>query len=300
MKKILLPTLLSIAATFGCETYQQDEYEEFYVVESYLVANRELAHVRLSTTAPAFEFYNFENTAVSGAEVEIRLLNSLGNATEQIISFSMDSPGIYSPDLIHTVLPERTYQLAINVSNGGDLDHQISATAIVPSSFNVIGGRRDTLVYQSSEQLEITVTESSYPGRQNIYVFNTISLDPVSLNLTPLYADFFDGEEDLEEFSNTSSGLLNEGNFTQNPDGTVTVRYPWLAVAFFGDNRIAATTVDDNIYDYVRSADVQLGGSTLSPGEIQNVITHIKGGIGLFGAMASDTIDTFIKQNPDL
>lgn len=49
------------------------------------------------------------------------------------------------------------------------------------------------------------------------------------------------------------------------------------------------------MYDFVRSESVQLGGSTLSPGEIQNVITHVEGGLGIFGSLASDTIQTYIK-----
>ncbi|MEQ9265028.1 MAG: DUF4249 family protein [Balneolaceae bacterium] len=294
MRKSLIPFFIFVIAYLGCDIYPQDEYEEFYVLESYIVANRNISQVRLSTTAPAFDFYSFENTAVSGATVELRLLDVNGSGTDSTFAYSMDTPGIYTPNVPHSVLPSRTYQLFVTIPNGSAVD-EVSATAIVPGDFTVVAGVQDTLVYQSSEQLEVTLSASSYPGRQNVYIFNTISENPIIENLTPLYADFFDDDDDLEDFAETSSGLLNEGNFTQNNDGTVTVRYPWLAVAFFGDNRVVATTVDDNIYDYVRSADVQLGGSTLSPGEIQNVLSHVEGGIGLFGAMASDTIPTFIR-----
>tara|TARA_R110000868_G_scaffold304437_16_gene565234 strand:- start:2509 stop:3441 length:933 start_codon:yes stop_codon:yes gene_type:complete len=308
MKNTSILFLLILGTFFGCDIYPQDEYEEFYVVESYIVAGRNLQQVRLSTTGEAFEFYSFENTAVSNASVSINLLNTNSNRVEQSFPFQMDTPGIYIPTIDHEVLPERTYQLLVSVPNGASFD-EISATAIVPGSFDVIGGVQDTLVYQSTEQLEVTLSESSYPGRQNVYVFNTLALNPIPENLTPLYADFYDNEEEIDsngvrnndlllEFSNTSSGLLNAGNFTINNDGSITIRYPWLAVAFFEENRIVATTVDDNIYDYIRSGSVQFGGSTLSPGEIQNVITHIEGGIGLFGAMASDTIPTFFKRNP--
>lgn len=294
MKRSLLPFFIIVITFLGCDIYPQDEYEEFYVLESYIVANRDLAQVRLSTTAPAFDFYSFENNTVANANVELRLLNQNGSGVDSTINYSMIRPGIYTPDASHSVLPSRTYHLLVTIPNGGVTD-TVSATAIVPGAFTTVAGIQDTLIYQSSEQLEVTLSESSYPGRQNVYVFNTISLEPDPENLTPLYADFFEDDTDLEDFIETSSGLLNEGNFTENNDGTVTVRYPWLAVAFFGENRVVATTVDDNIYDYVRSANVQLGGSTLSPGEIQNVLTHVEGGIGLFGAMASDTIDTFIK-----
>lgn len=304
MKQLILLFLLISGIYVGCDIYPQDDYVEEYVIESYIVAGRNLQQVRLSTTGEAFEFYSFENTAVAGATVQMNLLTLNGTGVEQTFAYQMDSPGIYTPLVDHTVLPARTYQLSIAVSTGGSTD-QINATAIVPGDFDVISGVQDTLVYQSSEQLEVTLSESSYPGRQNVYVFNTISLNPTEENLTPLYLDILDFEDDedkeetLLEFSNTSSGLLNAGNFTINTDGSITVRYPWLAVAFFDENLIVATTVDDNLYDFIRSADVQFGGSTLSPGEIQNVITNVEGGIGIFGAMASDTIRTYIKRNPD-
>lgn len=297
MSKNLLSALLAcLMLLSACEVYEQDTYEEYYVVESYLVANRTLAQVRLSTTAPAFEFYDFNSTAVSGAEVEVRLLASDGTTIEQTIPFSQASSGIYMPDSEHTVLPLRTYQLHILIPS--DM-HEITASTFVPDTFNVIAGVQDTVTYQStSNRLELTLSESNYPGRQNVFIFNTIASDTTYENLTPVYRDLWDGPESIQDYSNTSSGLINEGNFTLNSDGTVTIRYPWIAVAFYGDNRLVASTLDDNIYDYIRSESVQLGGSTLSPGEIQNVITHIEGGIGLFGSIASDSIDTYIRRPP--
>lgn len=299
MRNLSLTIGLVIITLFGCETYSQSDYEEFYVVESYMVANRNLQQVRLSTTVPAFEFYDFDDSAIRNAIVQVRLLNQNSSSIDSVFNFTMTDPGIYQPVSTHRVLPTRSYELFITIPNGNILD-EISATAIVPDTFSVIDGILDTLVYQSSEQLSVTFSESSYPGRQNVFVFTTISENPIIDNLTPIYLDFYEDDEDLLEFSVTSSGLLNEGNFTQFPDGSVTINYPWLAVAFYEENRIVATTVDDNIYDYIRSNAVQLGGSTLSPGEIQNVLTNVKGGIGLFGAMASDTIPTFIKRNPFL
>lgn len=296
IKNLIFSLVALFMVVSACEVYEQDEYEEYYVVESYLVANRDLAQVRLSTTAPAFDFYSFANTAVSGADVEVRLLAADGTTIEQTIPFSQASPGIYLPDSVHSVLPLRTYQLHILIPSEM---HEITARTLVPDAFNVIAGVQDTVTYQSTaNRLELTLSESNYPGRQNVFIFNTIASDTTFDNLTPVYRDLWDGPESIQDYSNTSSGLINEGNFTVNSDGTVTIRYPWIAVAFYGDNRLVASTLDDNIYDYIRSESVQLGGSSLSPGEIQNVITHVEGGIGLFGSVASDSINTFIKRPP--
>jgi hypothetical protein len=285
----------------ACETATQNNYKQYYVVESYLVANRQLPEVRLSTTNPINNVYSFEDVAVANAEVQIRLLQKDNSTIDEVFTYSSDSAGIYHANLGHKVEPDRTYQLHISLNGGSDI---ITASTTVPESFEVIGEVLDTIVYQSTERLEITLSKTSSFTNQSVFIFNTLAQQPIPKNLTPLYYDLYIQEEDsleaekrLAEFSITSSRLLNEANFSNNTDGTVTIRYPWIAVAFYGDNKLVASTVDNNIYDFIRSESVQLGGSTLSPGEIQNAITRINGGIGIFGSMASDTIDVFIKPN---
>lgn len=291
--------LLSFALVLSsCDPYTQDDYEEYYVVESYLIANALLPEVRLSTTVPADAFYDFEEAAINDAGVEIQLLESgPGSNIELSWSYRYDTPGIYVPELDHNVIPGRTYKLDIIFPGTSE---RITSTATVPEAFEIIGEVQDSIVYQSTEQLEFTLSASSYPNRQNIYVFNAISLQPFSENLTPFYAELLsdsdEPEEDLEEFANNSSGIINESGFEFNPDGSATVQYPWIGVAFYGDNLIVANTIDDNVYDFIRSQETQLGGSTLSPGEIQNVIYNIEGGIGVFGALASDTVQVYIKR----
>jgi hypothetical protein len=297
MKNLLITILLTVTALISCDVYVQDDYEEQYVLESYLVANRELPFVRLSTTSPALDFYDFEETAVSDANIRIQLLeDGPGSAVDQTIFYTDALPGIYTPTQYHEVIPKRTYQIEINFPGSTNL---ISAYTVVPDTFQILGGVRDSIIYQSSEQLEITLSESSYPGRQNIFVFNALGMRTMPQNLTPLYADLYedseDKEEELQNFANNSSGIINEGNFQRNQDGSFTIKFPWIGIAFYRDNKIVANTLDDNIYDFLRSQEVQVGGSTLSPGEVQNIITHVKGGIGVFGSVASDTVETFVK-----
>lgn len=286
------------AILLSCDTYPQDDYEEHYVVEAYLVANRQLPHIRLTTTVPVDQVYTFDNAVVDNANIQVRLLETgNGSNAEQTFNYIWTDPGTYQLTTSHKVLPKRTYELHITFPNS---NKEISAYTVVPDTFKIMDGVKDTITYRSANQLEITVSESSYPGRQNIFIFNTISLSPELQNLTPLYLDFFNSggseADDLTLLANNNSGIINEGNFEINPDGSFTINYPWVGFSFFGDNLLVANTLDDNVYDFVRSQSVQLGGSTLSPGEIQNVIYNIKGGIGVFGSLASDTASTFLKR----
>lgn len=294
MRSFLILFCILITIT-SCEVYTQDEYEEFYVVESYLVANRQLPQVRLTTTGLANEVYTVQDFAVNDAQVEIHLLQTSGDI-EDSFEYTLTQDGIYLPLVEHDVVPERTYELNISIPNSNEV---ITARTVIPGSFKIMGRVEDSIVYQSTEQLEFKV-RTSYPGRQNIFVFNTLALSPEEENLTPLYRELYEsGDKDPDDlilYANNSSGIINEGNFENNPDGSITIKFPWLGIAFYGDNLMVVNTIDDNLYDFVRTQTVQLGGSTLSPGEIQNVISHVKGGIGVFGAIASDTVQTYVKR----
>lgn len=297
MRHLTLALLIFSVLLISCELYPQDEYEEFYVVENYLTALDELSNLYLSTTAPANIEYSFEDFAVRNASVQVNLLSEgVGSSIEDVFPYEMNEPGVYSSLVSHKALPNRTYQLSIS-NIPGDIEASIVAYTTVPDTFSTVSQVQDTVIYQSENQIEIDITPSENSERQSYFVFTTISQNPSIENLTPLYADFFEDEEgDIKEFAKTSSGIVNEANFEQTPNGSIRLKYPWLAVAFFEDNQIVANIIDDNIYDFLRSQSVQLGGSTLSPGEIPNALYRIEGGIGVFGSLAADTIQTYIKR----
>ncbi len=290
----ILALSIILLALGGCDLYSQDEYEEYYVVESYLIAERPLPTVRLSKTLPVGREYTFDEAAVSNANVEINLLDGNGDI-EQTFPYQLQSDGIYEPLFPVIVQPERRYRLHITFNNS---PHEITAQTLVPGTFETVGAVVDSIDYQDPAQIEITTTRSVYPGRQGFFIFTLNAANVDSANLTPFYEDqVLDQDENIQDYAINSSGIINEENYEENEDGTLTLRVPWLAVAFYEENDITANAIDDNMYDFLRSQEVQGGGSTLPPGEIQNVIYNVEGGIGLFGSLASDTNRVFIRRN---
>jgi len=295
MKKLslIIPFLLFIAA---CEQYNQDTFEEFVVVESYAVANDSLPDVFVRTTARAELQYIASDLVIENANVQIVLLDESGSE-EQVFGyiFSSEQQKYIPQNQTHRMLPKRTYRLDVNFD---DRPEVIQATTIIPDDFEVINEIPESLFYQGDNQLELVLSETEQTQSQNVFVFTAIALHARLDNMTPFY--FASTEEDgveVSDFQVNSSGLINEDNFTRNADGTINLKYPWLGVAFYGETRIVTQSVDKNIADLVRSQDVQLGGSTLSPGEIPNLIYNVEGGIGVFGSLASDTVTT-IFLNP--
>ncbi|PWN06380.1 DUF4249 family protein [Rhodohalobacter mucosus] len=286
----LLFALLMILGT-GCDLYEQDEYRELVQIESYLVAGRQLPVVRITRTLPIDVEYTFESAALSGAIVSITLLDENGGTAEVFPYESGAATGIYIPqDDTHIVEARRSYRIDVTFSNR---DEQLSAVTTVPDQISVINDVRESVVYQSDEQLEIVLAPTVQTQNQNVFVFDALALNPTPESLTPFYlAAVNDGDAEIEDFFSNSSGLINEGNFDIMADGTIFLNFPWIGAAFYGETTVVTNSVDRNVAELLRSQEVQLGGSTLSPGEIPNLRYNIDGGIGVFGSISSDSVVT--------
>jgi hypothetical protein len=293
MRRLLVPALLLVAAlaAAGCDVTGSAEQPPEYVVEGYLVAGSGWRSVRVSRTASVQETYSFSELAVSGADVQVEKLNADGDVTATY-PYRDRRPGVYVPeDPDAPVEPLGTYRLRVEIPSEAGGPHTITSTTTVPDTFRVTRASADTATYQGEEQVRLTVTRSQYPGRQSKFVFSTRALTPPALTkrrLTPFVREVIGDTADvnLRDIQQNSSPIVNESNYIQNDDGTVTISVPWIVFTFYGPNRLSARVPDDNMYDYLRSYSAQQGGPTLAPGEIPNVIDNVEGGTGVFGSYA--------------
>ncbi|MFO8028963.1 MAG: DUF4249 family protein [Cyclonatronaceae bacterium] len=297
-----LPLTLSLLLTVslaGCDLYGQDDYVEQFVVESYLIAREAMPEVRISTTAPFDENYYFDERAVLGAEVLIHMYDEEGEH-RRTFEYTEDRRGVYrvqQQDILARVQPRHTYRLDITLPR--ENDHRITAVTSVPDTFSVQEVIRSEAYYQSDEQLEFRISRNRTNGRQNYFIYATEAMEPVEENLTPFWQE---ASEEIDELIRIRTNIVNEENFDLNPDGTLTLRMPWIGIAFYGKNIISTYSIDDNAYDFFRSQPVQAGGGpgTLAPGEIQNILYNIDGAIGLFGSMSVLNIEVDVKRPPSL
>jgi len=292
--------LLGLGLGTGCDTAGPGESDSQLVVEAYLIAGETLPPVRLTRTAGINQRYNYDSLAVRDAEVTVVQLDADGEPLGRYpYRAQRDTTGVYIPFGSDRVEPLATYRLEATVSSTGQ---RLRATTTVPDTFSVVDASARAVVYQGGEQLALTLTRSQYPGRdQSFYLFSTESLDPRRDNLTPLIREFVSDDEDFEpeELRVTASPVLNEESYDQNSDGTLTIRLPWLAVAFYGPNRTTAQAIDDNLYDFVRTQGAQQGGGGFTPGTIPNVIEYIDGGTGVFGSLARQSYEVNILRSDD-
>lgn len=294
-----LSFILFTVFVVACNPQNEDKYVKQYVVESYLEGNSGFGYVYLTKTLPLDQVYTFAAAAVNHAEVMVYELNSYKEIVDSIsYKKSLNIIGIYVPDEHKLVKPSTFYRLKIILPR--DNNHTLTSETYVPGEFSAVSTSTDTVIYQNEEQLNINYTKSEYPGRQS-YIVLTIVAQDTTADLTPFYERATkEGNPTRAELQKNSSGILNESNFDINLDNSIKIKMPWIGVAFYGDHEIWAHTIDDNLYDFFRSRDTQFSGSTVSPGEIYDIIDHVEGGTGIFGSYYKVVNYVYIKKNPKI
>jgi hypothetical protein len=278
----------------ACNPYSQDDYKKHYVVESYLIADAILPMVKVSKTLPIGEQYSFDRAALNNATVKIQQLSSGGRAGETY-SYHHQANGIYWPDSLWPVLPLHRYKLIVSFPNGDS----VTAQTRVPGAFHQAGNVPDSVVYEASQPITVDITPSKYPGRQAYFVLTAKAIDPSEDKLTPYYANLVKNKNNkITNYYVNNSRINNAKDYERNADSTLTIKIPWQLITFYGENRIIITSLDDNLYDFLRSQSLQTGGSALPPGQLQNIIYHVHGGIGIFGSAAVDFFSVFVKKVP--
>jgi len=307
MKRHPLVLVLLLAAAFvGCDT-TATQPERQVVVEAYLEGGAPLPKIRLTRSVDTDQAYTPRGTAVGGATVRIRRLDDDG-APADTTSYTETDPGVYRPAMTTSpiVQPLTTYELSVETPDG----NTVTATTTVPDTISIIKTENEEAIYQGPTQPRFTITppQSARDGQAVLVLTTTSQLDfgrpesQLRRRLTPFYKDDYDSEEDdIELYRTTSSGVLNEANFTRDETGRITTKLPWISVAFFGPNTSAVHVLDDNLYDIIRSQQAQTtnGQNGLGPGEIPNVIEHVEGGTGIFGSYVRDSTGIFVQRPAD-
>lgn len=303
---VALLLALVAAALLGCDTTAPAP-EPQVVVEAYLQGGAHMAPIYLTRSVGTDDTYEPAEAVISDATVEVRRLTEEGE-TAATIPFRETTSGVYepAPSPPPIVRPLTTYELSVTSPTGTD----VTATTTVPDTLSIVESQNEEVIYQGPAQPTFTLTPPQ-TGRdqQAVLVLTTTSLldfgrpeSQLQDRLTPFYEGNYDPEEDsIEAYRTTSSGVLNEANFSRDEAGRITTQLPWISVAFYGPNEAAVHVIDNNLFDLIRSQQAQSPGglgSGLGPGEIPNVIEHVEGGTGIFGSYVKDTQTVFIQCPP--
>ena len=280
---LILSLLVGLA---GCNPYKQDSFQPQYSIQAYLVANASIPPIRLVKTLPASG--SSSSSEVPDAQVTVTEVNAQGSVLHTF-PYRYDGGTRYIPMVSSTVVPGYTYKLNIDVPS---YNQPIQARCTIPGAFQVKLAGSAAEKYQRGSGITLLSTQSQYPGRGAYYVIAAVAQQPDSAHLTPYFLNKVENDSYTPTSSLTkiSSRIFNQGDFQTDTQSNLIIPVPWDIFAFYGENQLVIYTLDDNTYDFLRSLDVQYGSTQVTPGQLYNLIYHVKGGIGLFGGLATDTV----------
>lgn len=285
MKRKLLYTLVAVSTLLigGCDSGRTNDFTPQVAVSGLLTADELLGPVLVQETGPIDEFYDAEERAVNDATVRVHRLG-LDGAIQTTYNMMPTGSGWYTPAVLDTVRGGFEYVLEVDAPGYSD---QLRASTVVPEAFDVVSPPPAEVVYQLGPSPRFDVSRSPNESRQTAYILKVRALEPESSSLTPFAQSLVDDfDTDLEDLITSSSPILNEGNYDVNPDGTLRMSIVWFAFNFYGPQEIMVTALDDALVAFLESQAIQVIPTTLSPGEIPNVVSNVENGTGVWGSIA--------------
>ena len=324
MRVLLLACALGLATLAGCDATTVGDTSEQIVVSSTLVAGEPLSQVELTLTRPIDAVFDSEEARVTDATVTVSLLRADGTVEETVpYAYQGGIIASYRPvtDTPPVALPGRTYRL--DVTAPGPPARRLTAVTTVPEAIGLVAAPADRVVYQSAQGPSFVVTESERGDEKVVFLITVRSSDPLDFEAVqvdgetryrsipdsgfdpvPIITTFAECEreaagtllceENISDFNGGSSPLINQESYIDRGDGTLQVNVPWLAFGFYGPATVNLVTLDAALVDFLETQSLQFAPTTLSPGEIPNIVSNVEGGLGVFGSVAQVIVETTV------
>ena len=272
MKYIILFALSALL--WGCDGEIDSEYQQQIVVHGFIYADEAIDSVVLHYTSPYGQAVDDIATAVSDADVRVRV-----DGKEFVLQPATVKGRYFLPRSEHIVEGGKTYELLVKKDN-----HSVRAITSVPMSLKYTG-LNDSLpddrilildtVNATTFRYGLTAGPIDKPGR--LYMVYTTALD-------------------------TTFGKIPTNQNGPPVDTAAYARYGFIQTApnmrlysrlfgWFGPNRITMLALDSNWVDYKRA--VGYGGQAFI--SYQPSLNHVEGGIGVWASAGRDTVTVFIK-----
>jgi len=274
------------------------------VVDAVLVVGQPLPPLLLSRTQPADQEYSFRDAAISDADVRVIVADGDTVRYEETTWY-----GRYEPidEMGRLVEPSATYRLRIETTEG----ELVTAVTTTPAPIEVGewvllagSGNPEDRVLRTFEELGDAVYDA--PENQLVYPQGVLETQlqstpalgyQLALSSLDLDSDFvidppFLDDEDLASIERDGSSPViepSEGN----------IRLPWFAVFFEGRHFYLVQSLDQNVFDLVRTTPQSgLGFGGNAGDNFERPIYHVEGGIGVFGSVSRDSVGLTVWPAP--
>ena len=279
----ILSLLLITVILFGCQDLPPSVYEPKVYVESYLIVDHPVEHIKIMTTQSLTDSFNLEKSFIRDADVFIHY----NNKSLKLVSDANGIDGYYYPDTTIKVLPKTEYELEVTLKNGST----ITGKTFTPDRFNWINIPATTLHYPKDTINFSDATDTmkvSWERVQNAiyYLIRITCLDTALYGkyLTPPTAD--SNRRVYKPFSNPKRpSYRSKQTWGFVPINEVPI--VWTFFKWYGKHRISILVPDFNFLKWSLQY--------FQAGQYDPLLGNIKGdGIGVFGSASEVDAEFFL------
>ncbi len=280
MKSIHKLYLLLIPAFFcyGCDGAIESEYVEHVIVRGFIYPGEPIDSVVLHYSVPFGKSFVDSQFAVEGADVRVRV-----DGKEYPLLAGILKGRYYLPASELVIEGGKEYELVIKKD-----EHDIYARTRVPlpikyNNLETSLPSDKVLPLDTNDASGFSYTITAGPVQPTIlYMMQINALDTT---VGKIFTDPQAGPP-----VDTSAYVRN--SFIQTSPRIIL--YSRL-FGWFGPNRMTILALDSNWVDYKRQ--VGYGENAFSP--FQSSLNKVKGGIGIWGSAAKDTVTVYVKFQPN-
>jgi hypothetical protein len=275
---ILLTLLIS-----SCEDLPPQVYEPKTYVETYLIVDHPLEHVKIMKTQALTDTFKYENTFIRDAEVLIHF----NNRTLRLVTDSKGIDGYYYPDTNIKVLPETEYKLEIHLKDGS----LITAKTFTPKRFGWLTPPPTDVYYPKdtvnfSDATDTIKIKWEHNPSAMYYFIRIACLDTALYGkyLTPPTSD--SNRRTYKPYANTNSPSYTRTQiWSFIPVNETPV--VWTFFKWYGKQRVSVFTPDFNFLKWSLQY--------FQSGQYDPLLGNIEGdGIGIFGSASQIDSDFFV------
>ncbi len=282
-----LGIILLMVTAYGCEDPIPTDYEMQYVFEGYLLVDRPFGGMTVTTSLPVLDSFQFENSAVTDAVVQI----TEGNEVFEMEYRAPENGGVgeyFFRDTARKVQPSTLYKLRVSLPDGTVLTGQ----TMTPERIEWIVLPKDVLQYpvDTTNLPSPDSLKFSWTSAQGVpeYLISVTSLDTLEYGryLTPPTGEM---NRRIERFFEQDAPRYNDKTrwgFLQNTQVPVF----WFAFKWFGVHDVTVYAPDQNMIRWFKQT--RFGSNEYDP-----LYGSIDGGLGAFGSASVLSRETFVLKN---
>lgn len=282
--KFIVLSLLIIFLAYSCEDPAPFDYVPQNFVEAYLIVGKPFNNIKIMRSQSLVDSFNYKNSFITDAEVKIKFENQALDLIPNPDIFQ----GYYYPDTNVVVKPNTKYNLEVRLKDGNIISGETVTPGIIKWKKQLpqlIYYPIDTLKLPANDTLKLSWEQ--VPGTI-VYFIRVKCLDTLEYGKYLVPPTDEKNRRIVRPWERGTSAEYNEitrWGFIPNTETPVV----WNSIKWYGLNEVSVLAPDYNFLRWFLQYQRK--------GQIDPLLTSVKGAIGIFGSYSEVRTTTFVVKN---